>query len=502
MNKAEAVNPERVSTGIEGLDYILKGGLPRNRLYLVEGNPGTGKTTMGLQFLLDGESKGERGIYITLSESRGELVAVGQSHGWNLESLTIHDLTVDGESLTDDSRYTIFHPSEVELDETTRAVLDEVERIKPKRVVFDSLSEMRMLADNPLRFRRQILALKQYFIGKECTVMLLDDRAAEASDRELESIAHGVISLEYVATEYGKQRHHLRVVKMRGVKFQSGSHDFNIETGGIVVFPRLTGEDGEHSFKPGVLMSESSELEELLGGLDYGTSTILIGPAGIGKSTMAMMYACTAAKNGERAAVYLFDESVETLYKRTSAIGLDVKGCVESGLITIRQIKLAELTPGELAHLVSQEVEKNDTRVVVIDSVNGYLMATPQERFLMMQFHELLAYLNRRGIISFLIVGQYGLVGAMQTPIDISYMADTVVLLRYFEAAGKVRQAISVLKKRTGKHERTIREFRIDEGGIQLGQPLTEFRGVLSGIPVYQGKMEGLMEQGGDSREE
>src|SRR5215204_2761308 len=342
MNKGEIINSERDSTGIEGLDYILKGGLPQNRLYLVEGNPGTGKTTMGLQFLLEGERKGEKGLYITLSESKEELIAVGHSHGWNLESLTIHDLTVSGDTLTDDSRYTIFHPSEVELDETTRAVLDEVERINPKRVVFDSLSEMRMLAANALRFRRQILALKQYFMGKECTVMMLDDRASEAADRELESIAHGVVRLEYVPTEYGKQRHHLRVVKMRGVKFQSGSHDFNIETGGIVVFPRLTGEDGEKGFQPGTLRSESSELEELLGGLDYGTSTILLGPAGIGKSTIAMMYACTAAQNGERAAVYMFDEGVETLYKRTSAVGLDVKGCVEGGLITVRQIKLAE----------------------------------------------------------------------------------------------------------------------------------------------------------------
>jgi circadian clock protein KaiC len=500
MNKGEIISSERVSTGIDGLDYILKGGLPQNRLYLVEGNPGTGKTTMGLQFLLEGERKGEKGLYITLSESKEELIAVGHSHGWNLDSLTIHDLTVSGDSLTDDSRYTIFHPSEVELDETTRAVLDEVERVNPKRVVFDSLSEMRMLAANDLRFRRQILALKQYFMGRECTVMLLDDRAANASSRELESIAHGVISLEYVPTEYGKQRHHMRVVKMRGVKFQSGSHDFNIETGGIVVFPRLTGEDGEKGFQPGTLRSQSAELEELLGGLDYGTSTILLGPAGIGKSTIAMMYACTAAKNGERAAVYLFDEGIETLYKRTSAVGLDVKGCVESGSITVRQIKLAELTPGELAYLVSQEVENNNTRVVIIDSVNGYLMATPQERFLMMQFHELLAYLNRRGIVSFLIVGQYGLVGNMKSPIDISYMADTVVLLRYFEAGGEVRQAISVMKKRTGKHERTIREFRIDAGGIKLGQPLTDFRGVLTGVPVYQGKSEGLMEQGGDEK--
>lgn len=501
MDKGKIINSVRVSTGIDGLDYILKGGLPQNRLYLVEGNPGTGKTTMGLRFLLEGERKGEKGLYITLSESKEELIAVGHSHGWNLESLTIQDLTVSGESLTDDSRYTVFHPSEVELDETTRAVLDEVERVKPKRIVFDSLSEMRMLAQNALRFRRQILALKQYFMGRECTVMMLDDRTSEAADREIQSIAHGVISLEYVPTDYGKQRHHLRVIKMRGVKFQSGSHDYNVETGGIIVFPRLTGEDGEKSFQPGVLVSESEELEQLLGGLDYGTSTILLGPAGIGKSTMTMMYVCAAAKKGERSAVYLFDEGLETLYKRTSAIGLDVKGYVEKGLITVRQIKLAELTPGELAYLISQEVEENDTRVVVIDSVNGYLMATPQDRFLMMQFHELLAYLNRRGIVSFLVVGQYGLVGNMQAPIDMSYMADTVVLLRYFEAQGEVRQAISVLKKRTGKHERTIREFRIDQGGIQLGEPLSDFRGVLTGIPTYQGKKDGLMEQGGDEEE-
>lgn len=495
------ISPERVSTGIEGLDYILRGGLPKNRLYLVEGNPGTGKTTLGLQFLIDGERKGESGLYITLSESKEELIAVGHSHGWSLDKLTIHDLTVSGDSLKEDSRYTVFHPSEVELDETTKAVLNEVERINPSRVVFDSLSEMRMLARDALRFRRQILALKQYFIGKQCTVMLLDDRTSEASDRELESIAHGVISLEYVPSEYGKQRHNLRVVKMRGVKFQSGLHDFNIETGGIVVFPRLEPPEVQQSFEPGVLKSSQEQLENLLGGLDYGTSTILTGPAGIGKSTMALMYAHTAAENGERAAIYLFDESVETLYKRMAALGLDIQKHVESGNISIRQIKLAELTPGELAHLISQEVEQNDARVVIIDSVNGYLMSTPQERFLTMQFHELLAYLNRQGVVSILIVGQYGLVGSMQTPIDMSYLADTVVLLRYFEAEGEVRQAISVLKKRTGRHERTIREFRINKGGIHLGQPLTDFHGVLTGVPVYHGKSSNLMNKGGTTND-
>ena len=495
MNDTETFSTDRVSTGIEGLDFILKGGLPRNRLYLLQGNPGTGKTTMGLQFLLDGEARGETGLYITLSESRDELIAVGKSHHWDLEKLNLFDLTVSGESLRDDSRYTIFHPSEVELDETTQAILNEVERVNPTRVVFDSLSEMRMLASDALRFRRQILALKQYFIGRQCTVMLLDDLTAQNSQRQLESIAHGVITLEYVPSEYGKQRHSLRVVKMRGVNFQSGAHDFNIETGGIIVFPRLGSPEAKSSFDAGTVNSGIEGLEILLGGLDYGTSAIFTGPAGIGKSTMAAMYACTAAEKGERSAIYLFDEATETLYKRAAALGLKLEKYVADGTINIRQIMLAELTPGELSHMISQDIAKNGTRLVVIDSVNGYMMSTPQESFLTMQFHELLGYLNRRGIVSILIVGQYGLVGTMQSPIDMSYLADTVVLLRYFEAFGEVRQAISVVKKRTGKHERTIREFRIDKGGIQLGQPLTEFRGVLTGVPIYDGRSGELMEK-------
>ncbi len=325
MNDTEKVTGDRVSTGIEGLDYILKGGLPKDRLYLLQRNPGTGKTTMGLQFLLDGEAQGETSLYITLSESKDELIAVGKSHEWDLEGINIFDLTISGESLRDDSSYTVFHPSEVELDETAKLILNEVERVNPKRIVFDSLSEMRMLASDALRFRRQILALKQYFIGRNCTVMLLDDLTVQTSQRQLESIAHGVITLEYVPTEYGKQRHALRVVKMREVNFQSGSHDFNIETGGTVVFPRLGATETDRPFKPGTIKTRFSDLEQLLGGLDYGTSTIFTGPAGIGKSTMALMYVCTAAENGERSAIYLFDEGAETLYKRTTALGLDVK---------------------------------------------------------------------------------------------------------------------------------------------------------------------------------
>src|SRR5688572_6559212 len=488
---------QRLPTGIVGLDYILKGGLPQHRLHLVEGSPGTGKTTLGLQFLLEGASRGEKGLYITLSESGEELAAVAESHGWSLDDIVIQDLTQSGDSLTDNSSYTVFHPSEVELDETTRAVLDEIERVNPVRVVFDSLSEMRMMASEPLRFRRQILALKQYFLTRNCTVLLLDDRTLKNPDRQLESIAHGVIVLEYVPVEYGRQRHSMRVVKMRGVNFQSGSHDFNIETGGIIVFPRLSPEQ-KVDFTPGTLGSGQSNLDELIGGLHYGTSTILIGPAGVGKSTLSMMYAASAAERGERAAVYLFDEGTETLYQRTSALGLDIKKHVDAGRIALRQIQLAELTPGELSYMVSREVEDNGTRVVIIDSVNGYLMATPQERFLTMQFHELLAYLNRNGVISILVVGQYGLVGTMQTPIDMSFLADSVVMLRYFEADGAVRQAISMLKKRTGDHERTIREYKITEGGLQLGEPLSDFHGVLTGVPVYRGKLTELMTESED----
>lgn len=493
MNKITVVSPNRVSTGIAGLDKILAGGLPQHRLFLLEGDPGTGKTTIALQFLFEGVRNGEKCLYITLSESAEELVSGAASHGWSLNGITICDLTVSGDSLQDDSHYTVFHPSEVELDETTKAILAEVERVNPQRVVFDSLSEMRMLARDALRFRRQILALKQYFLGKQCTVLMLDDRTSETSDRQLESIAHGVINLRYSPPLYGAQRHALQIIKMRGVRFQSGSHDFNIEVGGINVFPRLNSKEGVTAEYTGSIESGSADIDQLLGALDHGTSTILTGPAGIGKSTLAMMYALNAAKRGERTAIYLFDETLQTLYTRTSAIGIDIKSHVEAGTIIVRQINLAELTPGEFAHLVSVEVEQNGVCVVIIDSVNGYMMATPQEKFLLMQFHELLTYLNGNGVVALLIISQSGLIGTVHSPIEMSYLADTVVLLRYFEAEGIVRQSISVLKKRTGTHDRTIREFRIDTGGIHLGQPLSEFSGILTGVPSYSGRISELM---------
>jgi circadian clock protein KaiC len=485
------------STGIRGLDQILRGGLPTNRLYLVEGNPGTGKTTLGIQYLLNGVKDGERCLYVTLSESKEELEASAASHGWSLDGIKILDLADSGGGLTADSRYTVFHPSEVELDQTTKVILNEIEQTKPKRVVFDSLSEMRMMAADALRFRRQILALKQYFMRCGCTVLMLDDRTSDEPDRQLESIAHGVISLDYVPVDYGRQRLSMRVVKMRGIDFQSGEHDFQIRKGGIAVYPRLTTDQSGAGTDDGLLESGEENLDQLVGGLSYGTSTIILGPAGVGKSTLTLMYVVAAAKRGERSALYFFDEGKKTLFIRAKALGLELEKYVDEGLVTIRQIQIAELTPGQFAHMVADEVENNDAKIVVIDSVNGYLMATPQERFLTMQFHELLDYLNRNGVISIMIVGQYGLVGStMQSPIDMCYLADTVVLMRYFEAAGSVHQAISVLKKRGGKHERTIREYKIAEGGIRLGQPLTDFQGVLTGVPVYRGGSEDLMKAG------
>lgn len=485
------------STGISGLDQILKGGLPTNRLYLVEGNPGTGKTTLGVQFLLKGVEAGERCLYVTLSESKEELETSAASHGWSLDGIRILDLADSGGGLTTDSRYTVFHPSEVELDQTTKAILSEIDQTKPQRVVFDSLSEMRMMAADPLRFRRQILALKQYFMRCGCTVLMLDDRTTDQPDRQLESIAHGVISLDYVPVDYGRQRMCMRVVKMRGIDFQSGEHDFQIETGGIVVYPRLTTERSADKADSNHLESGEENLDRLVGGLNYGTSTIILGPAGVGKSTLTLMYVVAAAERGERSAIYIFDEGPKTLFIRAKALGLDLEKYVDDGLVTVRQIQIAELTPGQFAQMVADEVENKDAKVVIIDSVNGYMMATPQEKFLTMQFHELLDYLNRNGVVSIMIVGQYGLVGStMQSPIDMSYLADTVVLMRYFEANGSIHQAISVLKKRAGKHERTIREYQIGEGGIRLGEPLTDFQGVLTGVPLFKGISEDLMKAG------
>lgn len=479
----------KLSTGIEGLDDVLKGGFPANHIYLLEGEPGTGKTTLALQFLRDGVERGEAVLYVTLSETKNELINVARSHGWNLDGIHIFELVPSGDSLKPESQYTIFHPSEIELNETTSAILAEVERINPHRVVFDSLSEMRLLARDPLRYRRQILALKQYFTPRECTVLLLDDKTSEVGDLHVHSIVHGVVHLEHLAVEYGGERRRVRVLKLRGSRFRGGYHDFNIETGGIRVFPRLVAADHKREFARDVIESGISELDKLLGGgLDRGTSNLLIGPAGSGKSSLAAQFATCAAKNGENAAIFIFDEILENYVTRAHGIGTKIQEYIDNGIVTVQQVDPAELAPGEFAYAVIESVARNNARVVIIDSLNGYLNAMPEERFLTIQMHELLTYLNKQGVVTLLIMAQHGFLGSsMVAPVDVSYLADTVMMLRYFEASGEVRRALSVVKKRTGEHENTIREMRITSDGIVVGEPLTEFQGVLTGVPTFIG---------------
>ncbi|HST50389.1 MAG TPA: ATPase domain-containing protein [Pyrinomonadaceae bacterium] len=491
---------KRLGTGVEGLDQILEGGLPENRIYLLEGDPGTGKTTIALQFLMEGARRGEAGLYVTLSETKEELQAVAESHGWSLEGFDVYELVPLEESLKPEAQYTIFHPSEVELGETTSAVLKEVERIGPRRVVFDSLSEMRLLAGEALRFRRQILALKQYFAAHKSTVLLLDDKVSDGRELQVQSIAHGVISLEHLAVEYGAERRRLRVLKLRGSRFSGGYHDFNIETGGIRVFPRLVAADHRQEFAAEPVSSGLSALDSLLGGgLDRGTSTLVIGPAGSGKSTLTSQFAASAATRGDRAAIYIFDEIRETYLSRSAGIGTDIRGYVDQGLIKIEQIDPAEVAPGEFASRVMRAVSDDGARLIIIDSLNGYLNAMPEERFLTIQMHELLTSLNQQGIVTLLIMAQHGFLGStMATPVDVSYLADTVLMLRYFEAGGAVRRALSVVKKRSGAHENTIREFQVSSDGIRVGRPLNEFQGVLTGVPLFSGTSGRLIRETND----
>lgn len=486
-NPSPSVSPPKVASGVEGLDHILVGGFPQNRFYLIEGEPGSGKTTLGLQFLLEGARLGEPGLYVTLSETADELRAVALSHAWSLEGVTLYELTAAAENLNPDEEYTILHPSEVELSETVKAVFEEVERINPKRVVFDSLSEMRLLARDPLRYRRQILGLKQFFAGRDCTVLLLDDRTSEVGDLQLQSISHGVVRLECLPVEYGAERRRLRIVKLRGVHFRGGYHDFQIVTGGIVVFPRLVAADHHQAFAPGEVASGVAELDALFGGgLLLGTSVLLMGPAGAGKSVVATQYAIAAAERGDRAAIYGFDEGLENALVRADGLKMPLRSHVAAGRIAFQPVAPAELSPGEFVHRVRHNVERDGARVVIIDSLNGYLAAMPEERSLLVQLHELLTYLDQQGVLTVMSVAQHGLMGTAETPIDVSYLADAVVLFRYFEVAGEVRQALSVMKMRTGRHERTIRELRLGPG-IRVGPPLTQFDGVLSGVPRFTG---------------
>jgi circadian clock protein KaiC len=481
-------------TGIAGLDDILRGGFPRGRLMLIEGDPGVGKTTLALQYLLDGVGRGERCLYVTLSETREELREVASSHGLSLEGLEIFELSPP-DALSGEDENTLFHPSEIELAETTRAVVNLCTRLEPQRVVFDSLSEIRLLAQSQLRYRREILALKQYFSNRSCTVLLLDDRTADAPDGHLQSLAHGVVRLEQLAPLYGAQRRRLRVVKLRGVDFRGGYHDFAVVRGGLEVFPRLVASEHHEPYDRGRMSSGVKELDAMLvGGLDRGTSALFLGPAGTGKSAIATQFAVAAAARGEHVVHYAFDESVATLLTRSAALGFDLESHRETGRIAIRQVDPAEVPPGQFIGQVRQQVERDGARLVVIDSLNGYLNAMPSEEFLILQLHELLSYLGQRGVLTLLTMAQHGLVGSdLVSPANVSYLADSVILLRYFEASGQVRKAISVLKRRTGAHESSIRELLMTEKGIEVGSPLTEFTGVLSGTPTFQGGADSLL---------
>lgn len=492
----------RASTGVRGLDDLLGGGLPRDRLYLVDGEPGTGKTTLALQFLLAGREAGERGLYVTLSETTEELRASAESHGWSLDGLELFELAATAEDGPEEA-YTLFHPAEVELQQTVGAVLEAVERTAPARVAFDSLSEMRMLARDPLRFRRQILALKHFFAGRACTVLLLDDRTGPEGDLQLQSIAHGVLALEHVAMDYGAERRRLQIKKLRGTSYRGGYHDFRLRTGGIDVYPRIPRiprVEPTIAVTGAQLGAGSPELDALLGGgITRGTSVLLTGAAGTGKSVLATQFARTAVERGERARVYMFDERISTALLRAEGLGIDMSAALADGRLSLRQIEPTEMSPGEFANQVLRAVDEEGVTVLVLDSLNGYLQAMPNERLLAVQIHELLSYLASRGVTSVLTLVQRGIFGSpVDDAAEVSYLADTVVLLRYFEHAGSVRKAISVVKKRSGAHEPAIREFRVERGGVRVGEPLQEFQGVLTGVPMFTGEAATLM--GGAAR--
>jgi circadian clock protein KaiC len=476
----------RVSTGSTGLDDILGGGLDADRMYLIEGRPGSGKTTIAMQFLLEGRRRGERVLYITMSETERELRLVAKRHGWSLDGIDIFELVPAETTLDPERELTVLSPVEVELGETSKLIFDRVTSSGATRVVIDSLSELRLLAQSSLRYRRQVLALKHYFARCSCTVVLLDDLTSHDTDLQLHSISHGVILLEQLAIDYGSQRRRLRVEKMRGIDFRGGYHDFTIRRGGLDIYPRLVASEHHRDFRGELTPSGNDDVDKLLGGgLERGTNALLIGAAGVGKSSLALTYAVAAAKRGEKAIFFAFDEGLGTMEARARTIGLKLTDDIAE-LLRFQQIDPAELSPGEFAANVRASVE-DGARVVVIDSLNGYLNAMPDGRFLILQMHELLSYLGQQGVLTILVLAQNGLVGPMETPLDISYLSDSVIMLRYFEYSGAVHRALSVVKKRSGDHEHTIREFRLTDKGVKLGPPLTGFSGIFSGTPVYHG---------------
>jgi circadian clock protein KaiC len=478
----------RIGTGVLGLDEILLGGLPSGQMYLLEGDPGTGKTTLAMQFIIAGVRQGEKTLYVTLSESRTELEGSAISHGWEVSELPIAEFIPAEASLSPEQQYTVFHPSEVELAETIQKLTQLIDQVKPDRLVIDSLSELRLLAADTMRYRRQLLALKHYFVGRDTTVLLLDDRTAEGSDMQLQSIAHGVFRLEKIQRNYGVTRRRMEILKLRGSAYREGYHDYTIITGGLRIFPRLVANEHDTPFDAERLLSGLPALDAMFGGgINRGSSTLIMGPSGCGKSTISMVFASAAAARGDRTIVYAFDEVLRTAQDRAEALGMPVRRLIEEGSLAMSQVDPAELSPGEFASQIRHDVENNDTRVVVIDSLNGFMMSMPGEKDLHLHMHELLAYLNQKGVVTLLLLTQHGFIGSMQTEVDISYLSDTVILLRYFETEGEIRQLISVVKQRVGQHERTLRELRMADGAVHIGEPLSSFRGLLTGVPELTG---------------
>jgi circadian clock protein KaiC len=489
-SKTRVVAPgsDRCPSGVEGLDDILAGGLVRECFYLIQGDPGSGKTTLALQFLLEGLRRGEAVFYVTLSETRAELLKVAQSHGWSLEKIPLMELSAVKQLLRPEAQTTVFHPSEIELNKISKLLIDEAEKTRPQRVIFDSLSEFRLIAETPLRYRRELLSLKLHFARLKSTVLLLDDKSGTGVDPHILSLSHGVLEMEQLSPDYGISRRRLRVLKLRGVKFREGYHDYMIETGGLRIFPRLVAAEHHTKFRRRSISSGIKPLDDLFGGgVDCGTTTLILGAAGTGKSTLAIQFVREMAAKGDPGIFFAFDETRGILLARAKAMGLDLEEHIEKGLITVQQVDPAEISPGEFASRIRRAVE-GGCKLVVIDSLNGYLNAMPGEKYLNNQLHELSSYLNHKGVVTILVLAQHGLVAAAEAPVDLSYLSDMVIVFRFFEAAGEVKQSIAVIKKRSGQHEKGVREFKLEQGkGIRIGEPLKHFQGVLTGVPVFHG---------------
>jgi circadian clock protein KaiC len=484
MTPQNIVSTAFISSGIPGLDNVLGGGLTKERLYLLEGDPGSGKTTLALQFLIEGAARGERVLYITLAENEIELRAVAAAHGFSMEGVTVHEVIPEESFSNPEEQYTVLDPSEVEFDDTNNTILEMIEKIRPTRVVLDSLSELQLLSGSALRYRRHVLGLKQYFAKRTCTALLLDDKTSVRGDQQVRSIAHGVISLQSSDSDYGAERRVVRVLKYRGIPFRRGPHDYAIVTGGIVVYPKIVAAESRELIERGQIKSGLDPFDKLLGGgIEEGSSTLISGPPGTGKSTLALQFVRSIIQHGEKASMFLFEESFNTLLNRSKGVGMNVRPYYDSGLLSVHQIDPAELSPGEFSHAVCTAADQG-AKVIVIDSLTGYLNAMPDAKFLTTHLHELLKYLGQRGVVTFLIGVQPGIVGAMTTGIDVSYMADNVLVLRYFEARGQVEKAISVFKKRGSAHETTLRRFNITSQGIDVGPVLVNFQGVLTGVPT------------------